>query len=74
MSDNAGNKDEQQFSIQPHPATTNDPSTDPALTGKGGQDATGKPGPFIPDDEMASKLEKPKSSDELKAASAKLNE
>ncbi|EPQ31088.1 uncharacterized protein PFL1_01277 [Pseudozyma flocculosa PF-1] len=70
MSDNQGNKNEEQsFTIQPHPATTNDPNTDPAL--KGGQaDVFGKPGPQIFD---TSKLEEPLSKDELAKRSAELN-
>ncbi|CAO1622390.1 unnamed protein product [Parajaminaea phylloscopi] len=76
MSSNSGsNNEEQSFTIQPHPATTNDPANDPALQGNSGSGAAvdphGKPGPFIAD---ASKLGDAKSKDELRAASAKLNQ
>ncbi|PWN19931.1 hypothetical protein BCV69DRAFT_313140 [Microstroma glucosiphilum] len=66
-------KQEQQFNILPHPATTNDPNNDPALKSgnTGSSDPTGKPGVFVP--QNADKLEQPKSSDELKTASAELN-
>ena len=54
----------------------NDPSTDPALHGDTAKQAAqtsseSKPGVYVP--QNAEGLEKPKSSEELKAASAELN-
>ncbi|CAO1628116.1 unnamed protein product [Jaminaea pallidilutea] len=73
MSDNTGSKGDNQegsFTIQPHPATTNDPATDPALQGKASHaDPSGKPGPVVAD---LSNLEA-KGKDELKARSEELN-
>ncbi|CAD6893084.1 unnamed protein product [Tilletia controversa] len=72
--------DEQTFTIQPHPAKTNDPS-DPANTGSGAQPSAAQqaaahvtgnnPGPHIPAN--VSSLEEPLSKDELAARSAELN-
>ncbi|CEH12859.1 hypothetical protein CBOM_00818 [Ceraceosorus bombacis] len=70
MSSN-NNEQEQQFSIQPHPATTNDPSTDPALNG--GASLKGEPGPRILSSEESSKIGEPLSREELAKRSAELN-
>ncbi|ETS64209.1 hypothetical protein PaG_01448 [Moesziomyces aphidis] len=73
MSDNQQNKgEEQSFSIQPHPATTNDPNNDPALNSglKEGVFGGGKPGPAVVNTEQ---LEEPLSRDELAKRSAELN-
>ncbi|KAL7411902.1 hypothetical protein BDY24DRAFT_416805 [Mrakia frigida] len=65
---------EQEFTIQPHPATTNNPETDPALqAGSGKASATGARDPYVPSKDIAESLEKPKSREELQAASAALN-
>ncbi|KAI5451718.1 hypothetical protein NCC49_001367 [Naganishia albida] len=73
---------EQQFTIQPHPATTNnpsdlgqDPSASSGLVGSSPNalESTG-PGLQVLSDEQARGLEKPKSREELQELSAKLNE
>ncbi|EST06866.1 hypothetical protein PSEUBRA_003660 [Kalmanozyma brasiliensis GHG001] len=71
MSDanNQNKGEEQSFTIQPHPATTNDPNHDPALGDK--QNAFGgKPGPAVVNTEQ---LEEPASREELAKRSAELN-
>ncbi|KAE8223680.1 hypothetical protein CF319_g3320 [Tilletia indica] len=72
--------DEQTFTIQPHPAQTNDPS-DPANSGSGSAPTAAQaaaaavsannPGPALPAN--ASNLEEPASKEELAARSAELN-
>ncbi|KAI5118303.1 hypothetical protein M0805_003822 [Coniferiporia weirii] len=72
---------EQQFSIQPHPAKTNDPAD---LNGpqSGGGLATARdpasavhntPGPVIPNAEMQRNIPPPAGRDELNARAAELN-
>ncbi|PWY99669.1 hypothetical protein BCV70DRAFT_162094 [Testicularia cyperi] len=73
MSDNSQNNkgEEQSFSIQPHPATTNDPNTDPALnSGLKENVFGGKPGPAVVD---ASSLPESLSREEVAKRSAELN-
>ncbi|KAJ9473880.1 hypothetical protein PHBOTO_003961 [Pseudozyma hubeiensis] len=71
-SSNQNKGEEQSFTIQPHPATTNDPSTDPALNSglKEGVFGGGKPGPAVVN---AENLEEPLSREELAKRSAELN-
>ncbi|PSR73112.1 hypothetical protein PHLCEN_2v11014 [Hermanssonia centrifuga] len=70
---------EPTYSIQPHPAKTNDPrDLEPPQLGAGlnsnpEQEAFHTPGPYIPSDELRNSLPPPKSRDELKARSADLN-
>ncbi|KAI0821468.1 hypothetical protein BC629DRAFT_1461213 [Irpex lacteus] len=77
--DNKSSEGEQQFSIQPHPARTNDPrDLEPPQVGGGlnsnpEQQAFHTPGPYIPKQELTQNLEKPKGRDELRARSAELN-
>ncbi|GAA5986629.1 hypothetical protein JCM11641_005170 [Rhodosporidiobolus odoratus] len=84
---NEQNSEEQQFSIQPHPAKDNyDPSqfVEPtpglgsAPTLQGGKEASAYGGrggaPHVISSEVAEGLEPPKSREELQALSAKLNE
>ena len=50
------NKEEQQFSIQPHPAKDNDPSSldsTPGLMGDKSNPTSGQPGPHIMSNETA---------------------
>ncbi|PWN50270.1 hypothetical protein IE53DRAFT_369054 [Violaceomyces palustris] len=68
---------EQSFTIQPHPATTNDPNTDPALNRGAAEEAFaavsgGKPGPQIPSAETVSQL-KTLSKEESEAKFKELN-
>ncbi|CAL1710885.1 unnamed protein product [Somion occarium] len=68
---------EQQFSTLPHPAKTNDPR-DLQAGGGGFQkdpniEAFHAHGPYVPDQNVASNLEQPASSEELRARSAELN-
>lgn len=70
---------EEQFNILPHPAKSNNPSDlqDPAAHGGlqgAGANAYNAKGPHVPSAEIASGLEQPKSSEELKAEAAKLNQ
>ncbi|KAN0065806.1 hypothetical protein ACQY0O_000936 [Thecaphora frezii] len=70
MSDSSKHE-EQSFTIQPHPATTNDPKAVPAFRSSLGDSVLGgKPGPQILD---TSKLEEPLSKEELAKRSAELN-
>ncbi|KAI9512014.1 hypothetical protein F5148DRAFT_158246 [Russula earlei] len=69
---------EQSYSIQPHPAKSNDPSD---LTGnpqsdlslQAGLGALNVPGPNIPSVDILTQVEKPKTRDELRARAAELN-
>ncbi|SOV06824.1 uncharacterized protein UDID_05665 [Ustilago sp. UG-2017a] len=74
MSDsNQNNKgEEQSFTIQPHPATTNDPNTDHALNSglNEGVFGGGKPGPAVVSTEQ---LGQSLSREELAKRSAELN-
>ncbi|BEI86375.1 hypothetical protein CcaverHIS002_0606620 [Cutaneotrichosporon cavernicola] len=71
MSGNQGDQN-QQFTIQPHPATTNDPRD---LVGEvqGGANAFNTPGIQQIPDKVAAALEKPKTRDELEARTKELN-
>lgn len=78
MSDNKNdNKNEQQFSIQPHPATDNDPNSltgnNSGLLGSQGSHVASQPGPHIMGKEVASNLEEPASREELRARAEELN-
>jgi len=73
---------EPTFSIQPHPAKTNDPADlnpNPAPQPGGGlqssqaYQAHHATGPFIPDQQMMASLEQPKTREELHARQAELN-
>ncbi|KAG6831563.1 hypothetical protein H0H92_009482 [Tricholoma furcatifolium] len=77
---NPQSESEQTFSIQPHPATTNDPQDLQRKREPGGGLQTSDPlaayrtpGPMIPSSEMQAKLEKPLSKEELQARAAELN-
>ncbi|WFD04055.1 hypothetical protein MOBT1_002754 [Malassezia obtusa] len=63
------------ISIQPHPAKTNNPASDPNVGGDRsiGSGVPGGPGIQIPDKETAERLEKPASKEELAARTAELN-
>ncbi|KAN0125836.1 hypothetical protein V8E52_001043 [Russula decolorans] len=67
---------EQSFTIQPHPAKTNDPAD---LTGgpQAGTEAYQKAlharDPHIPSEETLKSVEKPKTREELRARAAELN-
>ncbi|KAI0683276.1 hypothetical protein BC835DRAFT_1296446 [Cytidiella melzeri] len=71
--------DEQQFSIQPHPAQTNNPrDLEPPQPGGGlnsnpEMQAFHTPGPYVPSPSLMQNVEKPKTREELKARSAELN-
>ncbi|KAM0749485.1 hypothetical protein T439DRAFT_327172 [Meredithblackwellia eburnea MCA 4105] len=83
-------EEEQQFTIQPHPAKTNNPAdlvsggnaeSTPGLGGAPnlahlhqGNPLEGKGGPHVVSKEIAEGLEKPKTREELQALAAKLNE
>ncbi|SPO28704.1 uncharacterized protein UTRI_04582 [Ustilago trichophora] len=70
-SNNQNKGEEQSFTIQPHPATTNDPSNDPALNSGLKEGVFGaQPGPAVVN---ASQLEEPLSREELAKRSAELN-
>ncbi|KAI0343827.1 hypothetical protein BDW22DRAFT_1483801 [Trametopsis cervina] len=70
---------EQQFSIQPHPAKTNDPQDlQPPQEGGGlnsnhAYQTFQAPGPMIPNQQQLNSLGKPAGRDELSARSAELN-
>jgi len=74
-----GNKDEQQFSIQPHPATSNNPAEVEGPQVGGGLNSNPEMqahharGPHVPSQEIKNSLEQPLSRDELKARAAELN-
>ncbi|KAL1943990.1 hypothetical protein VTO73DRAFT_3808 [Trametes versicolor] len=72
------NEDEQTFSIQPHPAMTNDPrDLQPSLGG--GLNTNPEVGafhardPHVPSPQTASNLPPPQSREELRARAAELN-
>ncbi|WFD40815.1 uncharacterized protein MJAP1_003804 [Malassezia japonica] len=67
--------DDQKISIQPHPATSNNPSTDPKV---GGNAALASGAPATPgiqklDAETANNLDKPLSKEELQKRTEELN-
>jgi hypothetical protein len=74
-------KEEQQCSIQPHPAKSNDPADlNRPQEGSGGglgssnpMAAFNTPGPYIPSNEIQNSLENPMGRDEMQARSAELN-
>ncbi|KAL4400254.1 hypothetical protein ACI68E_003170 [Malassezia pachydermatis] len=71
----ASQQSDPSFSIQPHPAKSNDPN---ATTGQAPTDAASgtvqaNPGPRILDTQTASQLEKPLSDEELQKRSEELN-
>ncbi|RSH77641.1 uncharacterized protein EHS24_003201 [Apiotrichum porosum] len=70
------NNDQQQFTIQPHPATTNDPA-DLARQGEsafaGGSNVFNTPGQNIPTAQVAAALEDPKTRAQLAEEVKKLN-
>jgi len=74
-----GNKDEQQFSIQPHPAKSNNPAEVEGPQVGGGLNSNPEMqahharGPHVPSQEIKNSLEQPLSRDELKARAAELN-
>jgi len=71
-------KQEQSFSIQPHPAKTNDPA-DLAKGPQSGNVHAGTGGafhardPHIPSEDILSRIEQPKTREELRARAAELN-
>ncbi|KAI0291967.1 hypothetical protein BC826DRAFT_1020633 [Russula brevipes] len=64
---------EPTYSIQPHPAKTNDPAELVGGPQSGGVGAFQAPGPQIPSQEILNRLEKPKTREELRALAAELN-
>jgi len=74
-------EEEQKFTIQPHPAKSNDPADvvnqDPQPGGGLNSDANigalKATGPFVPDEEMKANMEQPKSRAELRARGDELN-
>ncbi|KZV65133.1 hypothetical protein PENSPDRAFT_656018 [Peniophora sp. CONT] len=74
------NEEEQQFSIQPHPAKTNDPADLQGDQPGGGLNSQHEPasafharGPYQPPSHITDNLEQPASRDELRARQAELN-
>ncbi|TDL20348.1 hypothetical protein BD410DRAFT_791155 [Rickenella mellea] len=73
-----GNK-EQQFTIQPHPAKTNNPADlEPPQLGAGLNNkpefsAHQTPGPYVPSAAIASNIEPPASREEMRARQVELN-
>ncbi|KAF8880516.1 hypothetical protein BD779DRAFT_1446161 [Infundibulicybe gibba] len=73
------NQGEPAFSIQPHPAKSNDPADlNPPQAGGGlrrghAEEAFHARDPYIPSQEIQDSLEQPLSREELKAQSAQLN-
>lgn len=70
--------EEQQFSIQPHPAKTNNPADlapqpGAGITSKPEFEAFHTPGPYVPSAATANSVEPPKSREELRARAAELN-
>jgi len=70
--------DNNNFTIQPHPATTNDPSDllpreGGGLKGQQAFDAFKAAGPYIPDKSVLHNLGQPLSEEELKKRSEELN-
>jgi len=74
-----GNTEQPTFSIQPHPAKTNDPADlNPTQPGGGLRSdpvmgAHNAKGPFIPNQQMANSLEQPLSREEARARAVELN-
>jgi len=67
---------EQSFSIQPHPAKTNDPADLHSVGGLrqgSAMDAFDAPGPYIPSEEILKNLPEPLSHEELEVKQAALN-
>ncbi|KAI0067094.1 hypothetical protein BV25DRAFT_1277146 [Artomyces pyxidatus] len=67
---------EQQFSIQPHPAKTNDPSDMQETGGMRSNpmpEGMMAPGPMIPTPEMVHSMDAPAPRDEMHARAAELN-
>ncbi|WFD44115.1 hypothetical protein MPSI1_002780 [Malassezia psittaci] len=65
----------EQFSIQPHPAKSNNPNADPNVGGDRqlGSGVPSGPGIQIPDKDTAQNLEQPRSKEELEKRTAELN-
>ncbi|KAG6890046.1 hypothetical protein C0995_012503 [Termitomyces sp. Mi166 len=63
---------EATFTIQPHPATTNNPEDHRGKDGFFAHLAQG-PGPVIPDTQMQGKIGEPLSKEELRVRAAELN-
>ncbi|OCH84548.1 hypothetical protein OBBRIDRAFT_808152 [Obba rivulosa] len=79
-SNTAGSQqNEQSFSIQPHPARTNDPrdlQDSPQYSGPNANpdvQAFHTPGPYVPNQELLNKVDRPLGRDELNARAAELN-
>ncbi|KAI0266384.1 hypothetical protein BC834DRAFT_874326 [Gloeopeniophorella convolvens] len=78
--DQTSSSQEQQYSIQPHPAKTNDPAdlTEGPQLG-GGLNSNPEAGafhargPYVPPRDLTDGLEQPQSREELRARSADLN-
>jgi len=74
-----GSKDEQQFTIQPHPAKSNNPADAESpqlgagLNSSPEMQAHHARDPYIPSKEIKDNLEQPLSRDELRARAAELN-
>ncbi|EIW75962.1 hypothetical protein CONPUDRAFT_111803 [Coniophora puteana RWD-64-598 SS2] len=75
-----GGEQEQQFTIQPHPAKTNNPSdlVDPPQPGAGlnsnpEMQAHHARQPHVPSQDILNSLEQPKSREELRARQEELN-
>ena len=74
MSSQQTKDEEQKFTIQPHPQDNHSNTETPFQPANATQAAlSGTPGPAVIDSATASKLETPKSKEELAQLSAKLN-
>jgi hypothetical protein len=74
MSSQQNKDEEQKFTIQPHPQDNHSNTNAPFQPANATQAAlSGTPGPVVIDSATASKLEAPKSKEELAQLSAKLN-
>merc|ERR1712130_671106 len=76
--DNNNNESEQSFSIQPHPAKTNDPADLQPNQGLRGDNnsasAFNARGPHVPAPHIANNLEETRSRDELRRRQEELNQ
>jgi len=73
------NQDEQRFTIQPHPAKTNNPADvegpqpGGGLTSNPEMQAHHARGPYVPSKDIKDNLEQPMNREELRARAAELN-
>ncbi|EMD36289.1 hypothetical protein CERSUDRAFT_115234 [Gelatoporia subvermispora B] len=79
QSNSDSQQSEQTYSIQPHPAKTNDPRDSQGGPQYGGLNADPDVqafharGPYVPNQELLNKVDKPLGRDELNARAAELN-